>query len=479
VRNEELQLILAEGEGYKIEFKESLSTIDRELVAFANASGGRVFLGVTDDKRVKGITITNKLKSQIQDIATKCQPAITLSFEELQSQNVLIINVREGDDKPYQCSSGFYIRIGSNSQKLTRDEIVKFFKEEGKIKFDELINLKFEYDVHFDPGKLDKFLRLAGISKVLDDPSILVNLGVAEKQEGKVIFNNTGILFFAKKLQDIYFHTTVTCALYKGVEKVEVLDRRDFNEDIVSSIDGAVNFLKQWIPVRDEPTGTPQMKKVPEIPYDALREAIINAVTHRNYFEKGANAMVEMFDDRIEITNPGGLVKGLQPEDFGKRSVLRNPNVANLLHRIQYIEKMGTGISKIRTLMAEAGLSPVEFEFDTFFTATFKRPEREAARIGVKEIDVKFRTMLAREGVTEGVTEGVKKRLITELLYIMQNGSTTRSIIERIGRVSMATAERDVSYLKKLGLIEFEGPPKTGMYVLTDKGKQLILEEMH
>ncbi len=211
MRNEELQLILAEGEGYKIEFKESLSTIDRELVAFANASGGRVFLGITDDKRIKGITITNKLKSQLQDIATKCQPAIALSFEEF--QNVLIINVREGNDKPYSCASGFYIRIGPNSQKLTRDEIVEFFKEEGKIRFDELINLKFEYDAHFDPRKLDTFLRLAGISKILDDPSILVNLGVAEKQEGKVIFNNTGILFFARNLQGIYYHTAVTCAL--------------------------------------------------------------------------------------------------------------------------------------------------------------------------------------------------------------------------------------------------------------------------
>lgn len=474
MRNEELRLILAEGEGYKTEFKESLSTIDRELVAFANASGGRIFLGITDDKRVKGITITNKLKSQLQDIATKCQPAITLSFEEF--QNVLIINVREGGDKPYSCASGFYIRIGPNSQKLTRDEIVEFFKEEGKVRFDELINLKFEYDTHFDPRKLDKFLRLAGISKALDDPSILVNLGVAEKQEGKVIFNNTGILFFARNLHDIYYHTAVTCALYKGTEKVDVLDRRDFNEDVISSIDGAMNFLKQWIPVRYEMTGTPRRREVPEIPYDALREAIINAVTHRNYFERGANVMVEIFDDRIEITNPGGLVKGLRPEDFGKRSVLRNPNLANLLREVKYIEKMGTGISKIRTLMAEAGLSPVEFEFDTFFTATFKRPERGAARMGVEEVDARFRKMLAREGVNEGVNEGVKRRLITELVYVMQNGSVIRPIIEKLGRVSTATAERDLSYLKRLGLIKFEGPPKTGTYVLTDKGKQLMSE---
>ena len=138
--------------------------------------------------------------------------------------------------------------------------------------------MKFDYDTHFDPKKLEYFLKLAGISKVLDAPTVLTNLGVAERQEGKVIFNNTGILFFSKNLQDTYFHTAITCALYKGTEKVDVLDRRDFNEDLISSIDRAMNFLKQYIPLRYEMTGEPRRKEIPEIPYEALREAIINAV---------------------------------------------------------------------------------------------------------------------------------------------------------------------------------------------------------
>ena len=342
MKKKELQLILEEGEGYRIEFKESLSNFDKEIVAFANSSGGRIFLGITDGGKIKGIEINNKLKSQIQDIANNCQPPVKILFEEF--KDILIINIREGEDKPYKCSSGFYTRVGPNSQKLNRNEIIDIFKSEGKIRFDELVNPKrFDYKIHFDESKLAKFLKLAGISKVLDTPIILKNLGVAEKQEGEVLLNNTGILFFSKNLDDIYFHTAVTCALYKGTEKVEVLDRKDFNEDIVSSIDRAMIFLKHYIPVRYEMTGMPRRKEVPEIPYDALREAIINAVAHRDYFEKGANIMVEMFDDRIEITNPGGLVKGLKPEDFGKKSVLRNPNIANLLHRIEYIEKMGTG----------------------------------------------------------------------------------------------------------------------------------------
>ena len=90
------------------------------------------------------------------------------------------------DQNPYfapEATSGFYTRIGPNAQKLERDEIVEFFKSEGKIRFDELVNPRFDYDSHFDPQKFDRFLKLAGISKVLDVESILVNLGIAGRQD--------------------------------------------------------------------------------------------------------------------------------------------------------------------------------------------------------------------------------------------------------------------------------------------------------
>ncbi|ATZ61316.2 MAG: ATP-binding protein [Methanosarcinales archaeon Met12] len=464
MNEKELQLVLEEGEGYKIEFKEALTDIDKELVAFANSSGGRIFLGITDDKEIRGVKITNRLKSQIQDIANNCQPSVKILFEVF--KDILVIIVRGGEDKPYKCSSGFYTRVGPNSQKLNRDDIIEFFKVEGKIRFDELVNLKFDYDTHFDPTKLDRFLRLAGISKVLDIPSILINLGVAEKQEGKVIFNNAGILFFAKNLQDIYYHTAVTCALYKGTEKIEVLDRRDFNEDLISNIGGAMIFLMRYLAVRYEITGEPMRKEILEVPYEALREAIINAVAHRDYFEKGTNVMVEMFDDRIEITNFGGLVKGLKPEDFGTKSVLRNPSIADLLHRVKYIEKMGTGINKMRRLVAEAGLPPIVFEFGTFFTAIFRRPARIEPTIFDESGGV-------FGGVFGGVNEKVAERLgkVIKALYSEQVNISQLAVMTGI---SKRTLERDIALLKDKGFTEFEGAPKTGRYVLTEKGKKIM-----
>ena len=138
---QEIELILQGGEGYRIEFKERSSNINKEMVAFANASGGRIFIGITDDGKIKGIKIDNTLKSQIQDIANNCDPPVKILFNQF--ENILIIEVREGTDKPYECSSGFYNRTGPNAQKLLRNEIVEFVKSEGKIRFDELIYKDF------------------------------------------------------------------------------------------------------------------------------------------------------------------------------------------------------------------------------------------------------------------------------------------------------------------------------------------------
>ncbi|MCK5096537.1 MAG: winged helix-turn-helix transcriptional regulator [Desulfobacteraceae bacterium] len=116
-----------------------------------------------------------------------------------------------------------------------------------------------------------------------------------------------------------------------------------------------------------------QREEIPEIPEVALREVIINAACHRDYFQKGANVMVEVFDDRVEITNPGGLPSDLRPEEFGTKSVVRNPVIASLLLRADYIERLGTGINRIKNAVKEFGKGDVTFSFTSFFTVIFSR----------------------------------------------------------------------------------------------------------
>jgi len=237
----ELNLILHEGEGYKIEFKESETNIDKDMVAFANSSGGRIFVGVIDDKEIKGIEITNKLKSRIQDIANNCRPRVKIFLEKF--ENILIIHVREGDNKPYGCSSGFYKRMGPNSQKMGRDEIIDFFKSEGKIRFDELTEPKFDYHKDFDKNKLLKFLELAGLSKSIKTESILINLGVVEKQEGKLYFNNSGVLFFAKEPQRFVPWSVFTVTLFKDMDGVDVIDRKEITGSLFEIVEQVMEFI--------------------------------------------------------------------------------------------------------------------------------------------------------------------------------------------------------------------------------------------
>ena len=134
-------------------------SLDREIVAFANSSGGQIYIGITDEGKVRGINITNKLKSQIQDIAKNCDPKLDVSLQEIKKEKVLIVEVKESNKKPHRCASGFYIRSGASSQKLNTKEIRNFMEEEGVLRFDSLPCKKFLYKEHFDKEKLFLFFR--------------------------------------------------------------------------------------------------------------------------------------------------------------------------------------------------------------------------------------------------------------------------------------------------------------------------------
>ncbi|MDE0119335.1 MAG: ATP-binding protein, partial [Bdellovibrionales bacterium] len=151
--------ILEKGEDYKTEFKEKVDkSLAKEIVAFANSSGGQIYIGITDENKIEGVDITNELKSQIEDIARKCDPKIPISLQVIQKEKILIVEVKESKDRPHRCSSGFYIRSGASSQKLTRDEIWGFMEEEELFRFDRQICKKFKLKEHFDKEKLFSFM---------------------------------------------------------------------------------------------------------------------------------------------------------------------------------------------------------------------------------------------------------------------------------------------------------------------------------
>ena len=219
--SKELGFLIEQGEGYNLEFKEAYSkNIAKDICAFANANGGRIILGVSDRGVVKGIQISNSLRSEIQDLARNFDPPLNIVLEPF--GNIVIINVPEGVNKPYSTGGKFYLRYGTNSQQLGRDEIREFFQKEGLVLFDEKPNFDFDLDRDFDEYKFESFLKLSNISPVLDKSGILENLFLLK--DGRL--KNAGVLLFCRRVTKFFRQATVTCVLYQGQTKYKILDRK-------------------------------------------------------------------------------------------------------------------------------------------------------------------------------------------------------------------------------------------------------------
>ncbi len=416
------------------------------MVAFANASGGIILLGVSDKREIKGINITNRLKSQIQDIANNCQPKIDISFEEY--RNILLINVPEGKNKPYTSSKGFFLRVGPNSQKMKRDEILQFAIDEGIVRYDEMINPKFTLD-DFDEVKFLDFLKRANITVNLPTHNLLLNLNLAEQFQGKLLFKNAAVLFFAKDLKRFHPSCFTTSLLYGSRDRTYIIDRKDFEGNLIEQVDDAIKFVEKNTLLTYQIKSL-KRKEINQYPIEAIREGIINAVAHRDYFEHGCNVFIHIYPDYIEMMNPGGLFR-IKPKDFGRISVRRNERISELFRMIGWMERAGTGIKRMQEVMKKDGLKEPKFEFSKrFFVVTFKGHSKEKlVKISEGEdlIELNERQKKAIEYIKE-------RREITTSEYINLTGAIKK------------TAIRDLNNLVEVGMLEVIGMNRKRYYTL-------------
>jgi len=449
MKQADIDILIQQGEGTTLEFKENLSgSFAREVVALANTTGGRILLGVRDNGTVAGIRDSNALRARIQDVARNCDPPVKVLVEPV--GEVIVIHVRESDAKPVQCSDGFFWRQGSATQKLSRDEIRDFFRVEGAIRFDRAPCPRFRYPQDFDRAKYNAWLRLSGISGRPRTEDVLVNIEAAERAGGKLLFRNAGVLFFAKNVRHFFPQAYITCLLAKGTDKVHILDRKDFDGGIVSDIEEALRFIERntRTAYRIERL---RRENVPDYPVKALREAITNAVMHRDWFIEGANVFVEIYSDRIEVVSPGGLPRGMTLADLGTKSVRRNALIADLLHRIDFIEKAGTGVKRILDEAREGGYPEPVWQADGFVTPTFRpNPEVRAAAGRVPEPG----------GEQVGTKLGLSRDQVT-VLELCSQEQAAMALMEAVGR-SNRTKFRDqvLGPLVAGGLVEMTVPDK-------------------
>lgn len=317
------------------------------------------------------------------------------------------------------------MRESASSNKRTTQEIYEMFKDADRFSFDDALNLKADFETYFDPNTLKKFFSEAKKEQILSNEDTLHNLGVLEFVDKKPVFNNTGVLFFTKDPQRFLPQAIIQCVRYKGIIKLDIEDQKDMTSDIITNIDEVFVFLRRSLDVAFSfESGKPTRNEVWEIPYMALKEALINAIAHRDYINRGTHIQVEVFDDRVSITNFGGLANGLSVDELRKRSVHRNPNIVNLLHRSNFIEKLGTGLLRIDSELEQAGQPKAELEINEhWFSIIFKRKPK-TINLNEKKYDVlDYHLSQKQKDVLEFCSKEEKSR--TEIFEFLEMANST------------------------------------------------------
>jgi ATP-dependent DNA helicase RecG len=446
---EQVKLLIREGEGLTVEFKEHYtSRVDEDIVAFANSRGGTLLLGVRDDGTIVGEHLSNDLKARINSLTRNCKPPITAELSRV--GEVVVIVVPEGTEKPYSCGSGYYRRLDATTQKMSHDELRVMFAEHEPLPFEEKTVRGFSVD-DISKQKILAFAKEAGIRiGSVAIPQFLRSLRVADEAGVK----NAGILFFAKDVYEYLHQAQTTLLAFKGTERRHIYDRRDVRDDLLTQFNEAVDFLKKHLNVRSEIKGV-NREDIYEIPLEVLREAVVNALMHRDYSITGTQISVEVYDDRVEIVNPGGLLKGLSVKDLGTLSIRRNELIADLFFRLHKVERIGMGIQKMKEAMAAAGLREPTFASDAFFRAIFQRSSEFALKEGEKG---------TKKGFGEKFGEGSEKSSEKILAFLKeQNTASARKIAEALN-LSPRAVEKQIAVLKKAGRLRRVGPAKGGRW---------------
>ncbi|MBI4668141.1 MAG: putative DNA binding domain-containing protein, partial [Elusimicrobia bacterium] len=265
-----VELLIREGEGLTVEFKEKYTPrIDEDIVAFANTKGGTLLLGVRDDRTIAGEKLTNEMKGRINSLTRNCKPGIAV--ETTQAGNIVVIEVPEGTDKAYACGSGYFRRLNGTTQKMSHEEIRIMFRENDPFPFEERTVKSFAFD-DLSRAKVLAFAKEAGVNiGKTTTADFLRSLKVADEKNVK----NAGILFFAKEAHNFLPQAQMTLIAFKGTARVHIYDRQDVRDDLLTQFKQAILFLEKHLNVRSEIKGV-NREDIYEMPFEALREAVVN-----------------------------------------------------------------------------------------------------------------------------------------------------------------------------------------------------------
>lgn len=371
----ELRELINKGEGFHLEFKEesvSNDSLKKTIVCFANSDGGKILIGISDDGTILGVTNPDRKMQDIENIAyNNCEPPITILQETatLDNKTIIIVNVPKGAQRPYRTNDGrHFIRSSNTCRDASREELLRIFQASESVYYDEIpVNRsKFsDLDLNLFKNFLKDYLQLE-IEQESDFNYYLKNFHLITHNKIPTV---TGILFFGKNPQYFLSQARIICATIKGEDiSIEPFDRKEISSTIPKMIADCESFLKIHLTQKHKIQGF-EKETIEEIPLTALREAIVNAIAHRDYTINQAIRIL-IFSDRVEIHSPGILPNTVTVDSMkvGGSHVLRNPTIYNLLIKFKMVTDLGSGVRRIIRLVKEHNgkeviLTPTQTEF--------------------------------------------------------------------------------------------------------------------
>ena len=380
------------------EFKrEYVEDIKKTLVAFANTDGGNLYIGIDDDgnavevNNIDGVMlqVTNVIRDAIKpDLAMFCD----ITVETVQDKKVVKITVNRGTARPYYLSAkgirpeGVYVRQGASSVPASESAILYMIRETAGDSYEEARSLIQE--LTFNEANI-----------VFENKQI--PFGDAQKRSLGLIGKDGTYTNLALLLSDQCTHT-VKIAVFEGEQKTVFKDRREFCGSLLKQLNDSYQFIDQFNHTHAHTEGLYRVDKR-AYPTEAIREALLNAIVHREY-SFSASTLISIFDNRIEFVSIGGLARGISQSDILLGiSIARNKKLADVFYRLHLIEAYGTGMPKIMEAYKEYGIEPHIEISDNAFKITLPN-----ANVVAKEIKVELTEN--EQGVLSVLKEGIKSR---------------------------------------------------------------------
>ena len=427
---------LREPEGKTLEFKRDLSSPERFLrtvVAFANTSGGTILVGIEDRSRhIRGVTEPLALEERaVNLISDSIRPRLMPDLEIVSYRNRQLLGVRvyPSSTRPHYIArtgpdAGTYVRVGSTNRRADAQliaEMQRFAKGES-------------FDERPMPALDSEALDFRVASELFSPVRKLTCTNIATLRlltthQGRSVPTVGGLLLFGQDRLDHFPDAWIQAGRFAGTDKAVIIDQAEFKMSLIQAIEEAIAFVEKHS-LHGAVIGRLRRRERWSLPPAAVREAIVNAVAHADYSQQGAPIRVAIFDDRLEVENPGLLPFGLTLTDLPHGiSKLRNRVIGRVLHELGLVEQWGSGVPRMLAACRESGLSPPVWN----------------------EIGVRLRVTLRTERVA-GLDVDSTDRSILDLL---EHGAqrSTREIAGAIGLSPRATRTR-LGKLVARGLVQ-------------------------